>query len=83
MRSQGLTLLIREVPKVLAARSLSKFVISPYLIRGITVHETPTLIGVQNPEEANLKLRRAMDVMCCVLERNVASVVVFIVESVD
>ena len=65
------------------AGALSEFLIRQDLRKGISVKGTLTLRGVKHLDEAYLNPRRAMEVMCHVLERNVASVAIFTMESED
>ena len=83
MRSGGITILTRQVPAKVVAGAFLKFMISPDLRRGIRVQGTLTLNRVQHPEEADPSTRRAMEVMCSIPKRNVASVDVFTVDSAD
>ena len=65
------------------AGAFLEYVISPNLRRGIRVQGTLTLKGVQHLKEADSSQRRAIKVMCSILERNIASMSVFTVESAD
>lgn len=60
-----------------------EFVINPDLRRGIRVKGKLTLKGVHHLEETDPSPRMEMKVMCSVPERNVSSVAVFIVKTID
>ena len=83
LRAGSLTLLTKQVPVEVLAGAFLEFVISPELRRGIRVQGTLTLKGVQHLKEADSSQRRAIKVMCSILERNIASMSVFTVESAD
>ena len=79
----GLNLLIRKVLVMVAAGATSASGSSADLKKGIRVQGTLTLRGVQNLDEADSSLRKAMEVMYSIPERNVTSVAILIVESAD